>query len=227
MYAPGDLVILKKDDETHFGEVVGVDTVTGDIEVSCLRQTKLQEGRLWQFAADDEWDAIKPSEITKHVKVQEGGSRKKLVDAWHDIGFVPGGDGMSFCRVDDEARCELPLYQGDEDDSGAEDEGAASSNPAMHGYASDGFVVPDDEASDFEFADPDTLADEAAKFVRETHQAVHDFDKWKPKDRQAAGIKAFIERMDYKATIETDNNRFAKGKESISTSRPPLKKRRK
>ena len=73
----------------------------------------------------------------------------------------------------------------------------------------------------------DDLDDTAAKFVMDTHQAVHDFDKWQPKDKQGKGIKAYIENMDRKVSIETDNQRFSRGKSSISTSKPPLKRKRK
>ena len=69
--------------------------------------------------------------------------------------------------------------------------------------------------------------DEAAEFVRETHRAVREFDNWQPKDKQEEAIKKYIERMDHTATIQTDNQRFAAGKETIRTSKPPLKKRRK
>lgn len=226
MYNPGDLVIVTDNNEQKYAEVLGVNP-ENEVEVSFLKQTKKQEGRIWEFVADDEWETVSPDKITKHIKVPDGSERKVVVDAWKDIGFIPGGDGITFCRVDDEKNTTLPLYEGAEDDSDAEEEDVPSTNPKMHGYADDGFVVPDDEGSDFEFADPDQLDEEAAKFVRETHQAVHDFEKWEPKDKQGHAIKGFIERMDYKATIETDNKRFEKGKPSISTSKPPLKKKRK
>jgi hypothetical protein len=44
---------------------------------------------------------------------------------------------------------------------------------------------------------------------------VHDFDKWNPEDKQGKVIKRFVETMDHKATIRTDNVRVAKGKERI------------
>jgi hypothetical protein len=225
MYTPGDLIIQKKDGEERYGEVVGVNP-EGQVEVCFIHVTPKQEGRVWEFNETNEWEAIDASTISKHVKVPEESDRKTTVKAWADIGFLPGGDGMSFCRLEHENTTTLPLYEGAEDDSGDEEEETASSNPKMHGYASDGFVVPDDEGSDFEFADPDQLDEEAAKFVRETHEAVREFDKWTPKDKQGHAVKQFIERMDYKATIETDNKRFEKGKPSISTSKPPLSKKR-
>ena len=227
MHTVGDLIIFEINDKEFYGEVVGRDDA-GKIEVSRLKQTEKQEGRIWQFVADDAWSAIDPSYVTKHIKVTNSATRSEVVKAWKEIGFFSGGDGITFCRLEDEEKTTLPLYQGsDSSDECSSDEEQGSSNPKMHGYASDGFVVPDDEGSDFEFADPGELDEEAAKFVRETHQAVHDFDSWEPEDKQGKAIKAFVEKMDVKATIETDNKRFHKGKESICTSRPPLKKRKK
>ena len=162
------------------------------MEVSCIEKTALEQGKLWKFTATDEWESVDSSDVSKHVSVPTNASRTQVVNAWKDIGFLPGGDGISFCRLEDEATCSLPIYDGDESDS--DEEGVPSSNPNMHGYESDGFVVPDDEGSDFEFADPNTLSAEAAKFVEETHQAVRDFDNWQPNDKQGKGIKAFIEK---------------------------------
>lgn len=227
MYTPGDLVkISVENEEDKYAEVLGVNP-EGEVEVSFLKKTAKQEGRIWEFVADNEWDTVVPKTISQHIKVPDGSDRTTVVKAWNDLGFIPGGDGITFCRLEDEDHTSLPMYEGAEDDSEDEEEDIPSTNPKMHGYADDGFVVPDDEGSDFEFADPDQLDEEAAKFVRETHEAVHEFEKWQPKDKQGHGIKAFIENMDYKATIETDNKRFANGKPAISTSKPPLKKKRK
>lgn len=225
MYTAGDLVQFDISGQSFYGEVLGVDD-DGKIEVSRLKKTAKQEGRIWEFVADNQWSAIDSTYVKKHIKVSDSARRSEVVKAWQAIGFVPGGDGITFCRVEDEDQTTLPLLDGDSSDDEYSEEDEASANPAMHGYADDGFVVPDDEGSEFEFADPDELEEEAAQFVRETHQAVHDFDKWKPEDRQGKAIKAFVEKMDNKASIETDNKRFAKGKEAISTSKPPLKKKR-
>ena len=97
----------------------------------------------------------------------------------------------------------------------------------MRGYADDGFVVPDDENEDFTFADPCELDGEAADFVRDTHHAVHDFEKWNPTDKKARAIKHYIDNMSGKAAIQSDNRRFKSGKPSISTTKPPLDKKRK
>ena len=225
-YTAGDIIEFKIHDSTFYGEVLGMDD-KGKVEVSRLQQTNKQDGRIWQFVDDNKWSAIDDTYITKHVQVADHADRDTLVKAWNTVGFIPGGDGITFCRTSDEDRVTLPLYEGAEALSDDEDdEDTASSNPKMHGYASDGFVVPDDEGSEFEFADPDELDEEAAQFVRETHEAVHEYDNWKPTDKKGQAIKAFIDKMDQKAAIDTDNQRLSKGKPALSTSKPPLKKRK-
>lgn len=224
MFSAGDLVEFKIANKTFCGEIVGI-SENDKLEVSRLKKTEKQEGRIWEFVDDDKWSAIDRSFVQKHITIDDNSPRSALISAWKKMGFIPGGDGITFCRVEDEDNTALPLFHGDESDS-EPDEEEPSSNPKMHGYADDGFVVPDDEGSEFEFADPEELDEEGAKFVRETHQAVHDYKNWKPKDKQGAAIKNFIDNMDTKASIETDNNRLDAGKESISTSKPPLKKRK-
>lgn len=225
MYSAGDLIQFKINDKEFYGEVVGIDNEK--IEVSRLKNTEKQHGRIWEFVDDNKWSAIDGKYVIKHIKVPEGSDRDTVVKAWKQIGFIPGGDGLSFCRIDDEDETTLPLYEGAEESSSDEEDETPSSNPAMRGYADDGFVIPDDEGSDFEFADPNDLDEEGAKYVRETHEAVHEFNNWCPDDKQGIAIKEFIDRMDHKASIETDNKRLTKGKESISLSKPPLGKKRK
>tara|TARA_B110001452_G_scaffold149150_1_gene124156 strand:- start:615 stop:1304 length:690 start_codon:yes stop_codon:yes gene_type:complete len=226
MYSAGDIISFEIADKNFHGEILGIDD-QHNIEVSRLKKTEKQEGRIWEFVADDAWSAIEPKFVTKHIRVGNDASRKEVVSAWKEVGFIPGGDGITFCRVDDEDETTLPMYGGDESsDDDSDDEDKPSANPEMHGYADDGFVIPDDEGSDFDFANPDELDEEGAKFVRETHQAVHDFDKWNPEDKQGKAIKNFVSTMDHKATIQTDNVRLTKGKETIRTSKPPLNKRK-
>ena len=224
MYSPGDIVVVSVDGADFYGEVLGIEEGTSNVEVSFLKKTALQEGRVWKFVADDEWETVVPGDITKHIPVPEGSDGHVVSKAWNSVGFVASGDGISFCRCEDERSTTLDMLQCEDDSD--EEEGTPSSNPAMHGYEDDGFVVPDDEGEEFEFADPSTLDEEGAAFVLETHKAVHDFDKWAPTDKQGQGIKQYIDNMDRKAAIQTDNQRFASGKASISTSKPPLKRKR-
>jgi len=224
MFSAGDLVEFKISNKTFYGEIVGI-SEDNKLEVSRLKKTEKQEGRIWEFVDDNKWSAIDRSYVQKHIEISDNSPRSVVLSAWKNMGFIPGGDGITFCLVNDEDKTTLPLFHGDESDNES-DEDEPSTNPKMHGYADDGFVVPDDEGSEFEFADPNELDEEGAKFVRETHQAVRDYNNWKPKDKQGTAIKKFIDEMDIKASIETDNNRIDAGKESIPTSKPPLKKRK-
>jgi len=225
MYSAGDLIKFEIADSEFYGEILGIDD-SKKIEVSRLKKTVKQDGRIWEFVEDDQWSAIDPKYVTKHIAVKNSATRAEVVSAWKTIGFIPGGDGITFCRLEDEVQTTLPLYGGDEEDSDVDDDEKPSVNPKMHGYADDGFVVPDDEGSEFEFADPNDLDDEAAEWVRETHKAVRQYDNWVPEDKQGKAIKKFIDDMDQKASIETDNQRLSAGKEAISTSKPPVKKRK-
>ena len=67
MYTPGDLVIVTIDDEQKYAEVLGVNP-EDEVEVSFLKQTKKQEGRICEFVADDEWETVSPQNITKQRK---------------------------------------------------------------------------------------------------------------------------------------------------------------
>ena len=219
MYSTGDLITVGN----KYAEIVGVNP-QNELEVSFLKPTIQQEGRIWQFAEDDEWEIVQPATVTKHVVIPEGSDGNTVAKAWREIGFVAAGDGMTFCRVEDERLTEMPLLLCEADE---EEQGVPSNKASMHGYEEDGFIVPDEEGEDFTFADPGELDAEAAKFVLETHQAVHDFEKWHPEDKSGKDIKSYSAKMDQKVSIETDNQRFANGKSSISTSKPPLKRQRK
>ena len=223
MYSVGDLIEFKIADSVFFGEIVGI-ADDKKIEVSRIKQTKKQEGRIWEYVDDDKWSAIDPKYVSKHVSVDTS-KGTSVMKGWNQLGFLAGGDGISFCKLEDEKDTMLPIFHGDSDSE--DDEEVPSSNPKMHGYADDGFVVPDDEGSEFEFADPEDLDDEAAEWVRETHQAVHEYKQWKPKDKQGKALKSFIDKMDHKASVETNDQRWDAGKEAISTDNPPLKKKRK
>ena len=138
MYTTGDLIVVNSN---KYAEIVGV-TPDNTIEASFLVRTNQQEGRIWQFSPDDEWELVQPSQVTKHVAIAEGSDGNTVVQAWQEIGFIAGGDGMTFCRVEDERMATLPLLLCEDD---SETEGTPSTKESMHGYEEDGFVVPDDE----------------------------------------------------------------------------------
>lgn len=228
MIFEGDVVELRVNDQDYYAEILGIKD-DGKLEVSCIKPTAKQGGRIWEFVADNEWETMDPAHIVQHVSVGEA-TRDNVRKAWKKLGFYPGGDGITFCRLCDEDKVELPLYQGDEssDDEEEDPDGfVASDKQSMRGYADDGFVVPDDEGEDFTFATLDGLDDTAADFVRDTHKAVHDFDKWNPTDKKARAIKTYIDNLAHKAAIENDNKRFESGQPALSTTKPPLSTKRK
>jgi hypothetical protein len=223
MYTPGDLIIFKIADKEFYGEIVGISD-DNKVEVSRLKKTTKQEGRIWEFVDDDKWSAIDSNFITKHIEIPTGSTGNVVSKAWKSLGFLAGGDGMTFCRAEDEDSTTMPVMAYENDSE--EEDGIPSANPAMYGYESDGFVIPDDEGEQFEFADTSQLNETDAEWVEETHRAVHEFENWSPKDKSGKAIKNYIQKMDKNASIQTDNQRLAKGKSSISTSKPPLKRKR-
>ena len=129
-YKTGDLIafIIKNEtdeNEIKFGEVVGSKNKT--VEVSCLKRTALQGNRLWQFEESDEWIAIQSSLIVKHVPIKTGSTGAAVSAGWLEIGFLCGGDGISFCLVAD-GQTTTPLLLCE--DSESEDE-EPSTNPAI------------------------------------------------------------------------------------------------
>ena len=77
MFVTGDLIVVNS---TKYAEIVGV-TPDNTIEASFLVRTNQQEGRIWQFSPDDEWELVQPSHVTKHVHIPEGSDGNTVVNA--------------------------------------------------------------------------------------------------------------------------------------------------
>ena len=78
MYSAGDVIQFDIHDTAFYGEIVGV-AADGKIEVSRLKKTPKQEGRIWEFADDDQWSAIDPKYVTKHIAVKNSARRSHVV----------------------------------------------------------------------------------------------------------------------------------------------------
>ena len=68
---------------------------------------------------------------------------------------------------------------------------------------------------------PFTLAPNTSQFVRETHQAVNDYNKWSPTEAGAVKIKDFIDNLAEKYSAEDDNRQFVNGT-SVAYNHPPV-----
>lgn len=190
---PGDFVSMHaEDDEIWYGEVVGANAEA--IEVYFIEKG---DGTVWTYS--EEWHEVPKESVITHVDTS---SHANIVGALKEIGFRPLTDS-TFARVDEEGV--VPV--GDPAFDSVDDSVCVGIHPEMQG-----FIVPDSEGEAFSFATTDNA------FVRETHQAVRDFNSWVPQE-DAVRIKRFIEGMDEKACA-LENNRTRLG-EGLSYNNPP------
>lgn len=196
-FNPGDLF-----QTTHklIGEIVSV--LENDLEVFFLVPDKTKaKGKIWVYKED--WDTIPKSCIEKHVRIID---KKKYPEYYNELGFRVMTEKL-FIRSDmdiekDEDLKQYPFPTNCIDDE-EEDE---------YDYE-DGFIVKDGEA--FTFASVDN------KFVQETHEAVHKYNNWEPKNKKQLDIKKFIDNMELKYSTEDDNKHFEKG-EHLDYKKPPM-----
>ncbi len=190
MVKVGDyLNMLGENGKDWYGEVVGV-TPEG-YEVYFIEE---KTPGVWGYSK--EWHEVPKECVQIHIKT-EG-----VVRALKELGFRPLTDN-TFARLD-ETR-EVPIGE----DYEAMEESAG--DPRLHGYEDDGFVVPDDEP--FSMAAPDS------QFVRDTHKAVRDYNKWQP-EGEGAKIKQFMEELDHKV-IREESEKHKLG-ECPPFTKPPM-----
>ena len=189
----GDYVSLNAEGgEIWYGEVVGIKPET--LEVYFIEKG---ESTVWSYS--EEWHEVPKESVTQHVKTSSHANIKGALKA---IGFRPLSDS-TFARLDEQGV--VPV--GDPAFDNIEEDDCVGIHPEMQG-----FIVPDSEGEAFTFAKADN------QFVRETHQAVRDFNKWVPKE-DAVRIKQFIEGMDTKAcALENSRTRLGEG---LSYNNPP------
>lgn len=189
----GDYVSMHaENDEVWYGEVVGIHADT--LEVYFIEKG---DGTVWSYS--EEWHEVPKESVIKHVDTS---SHANVVSALKEIGFRPLTDS-TFARLDEQGV--VPV--GDPAFDDVEDDCIIGIHPEMQD-----FIVPDSEGEAFTFAPTDS------EFVRETHQAVRDFNNWVPQE-DAVRIKMFIEGMDDKACA-LENNRTRLG-EALSYNNPP------
>ena len=189
----GDYVSLHaENNEIWYGEVVGLKE--DSIEVYFIEKG---EGTVWSYSED--WYEVPKESI---IKLVDTSTHANVIGALKEIGFRPLSDS-TFARVDEQGIAPV----GDPAFDNVEEDDCIGIHPEMQG-----FIVPDSEGEAFTFAKPDN------DFVKETHQAVRDFNNWVPKE-DAVRIKRFIEGMDDKAcALENSRTRLGEG---LSYNNPP------
>jgi len=79
----------------------------------------------------------------------------------------------------------------------------------------------DSEAEPFEPADEKSLSPDAAKFVRDTHDAVREFEAWSPQTAEERNIKNFVSALSGRAQHENEDQRFRRGKAPLASYKDP------
>ena len=195
----GDYVKIQMDnDETWLGEVVAEEKDTIDVYY-------IQKGKqnVWTYS-EDAYEIPKES-VLHQVRTKECAN---VIEALKQIGLRPLTDS-TFALIDEQAN--VPL--GDEAFDEAFDADAEDDFIGIHPEMQD-FIVPDEEGEAFTFAQDDS------EFVRETHEAVRQYNNWHP-EGEAERIKVFIDRMDARACAQ-ENARTRLG-EGLSYNKPPTK----
>ena len=113
---------------------------------------------------------------------------------------------VNSCANDDSEGCRfeklgaLEASCSDDDGSSDDDFSESDGTPTLGG-----FIVPDDEATPFSHAPPDT------EFVRETHAAVRDFNNWDPVSAEDRQVKEYVADMSGRAEHSNEDRRMACG----------------
>ena len=198
-FKPGDLI-----QTTHklIGEIVSV--LNNELEVYFLvPDLSKANGKIWVYR--DDWDTIPKDSVSKHIEIVD---KKKYPEYYKQLGFKVMTEKL-FIRSDmdiekDEDLKKFP-FPTDCIDNEEEDD---------YDYTDD-FIVKDEDAEAFTFASTES------NFVQQTHKAVHDYNKWKPKNKKQLEIKSFIDNMELKYSTKDDDKQFKSGK-SIDYKNPPM-----
>tara|TARA_Y100001958_G_C21237031_1_gene563713 strand:+ start:1290 stop:1877 length:588 start_codon:yes stop_codon:yes gene_type:complete len=191
----GDYVKLQMDnDEVWTAEVVHVDNETVDVYY-------IKKGKDNVYTYSDDCYEVHKDTLVEHVRVNDF---PNVVLALKEIGLRPITDS-TFVSIHEKGA--VPIG---EDFDVAEDD-FVGIHPEMRD-----FIVPDEEGEAFTFAKVDN------DFVKETHEAVRQFNSWNP-DGEAKRVKDFIDKMDDRACAQ-ENARTRLG-EGLAYTKPPIKQK--
>jgi len=191
----GDLLHIKghNDDNTvstWYGELVGVDE-DGQLEVFYLEQTLLCEGFVWSYRT--EWDTVPPECVIRVFTP----TKETYLATMREFGFHATVTDNQFLRVDADIPVHVVVPMTLDSDVESVHDGDSDLNE---------FIVDDDEANE-----PFTHAEPTSDFVKDTHKAVNDYNKWAPKSREEARVKRFIDGMAAKYQTSDDDRHFVNG----------------
>ena len=189
----GDLLHVNGDNgdgtiSTWYAELSGIDE-NGNLEVFFLRK---KYDYIWAF--HDEWDTISPESVEAIFTPITG----QYIKIYKQFGFTPTEAENQFLKVGDQIPKHVVVPLPLDNESDFEDDSDSDMGD---------FVVPDEIANE-----PFTLAPETSDFVRETHQAVREFNHWAPKTPDEEKVKVFVENMSDKYQKQDDERQFVAGK---------------
>lgn len=191
----GDYVKVQMDnDEIWLAEVVQVDDETVDVYY-------LKKGKDNVYTYSEDCYEVHKDTVVKHVRVKDFAN---VVHALKEIGLRPITDS-TFVSIHENGS--VPV--GEDFDLSEDD--FVGIHPEMQD-----FIIPDEEGEAFTFAKVDN------DFVKETHEAVRQFNHWHP-DGEAKRVKDFIDKMDVRACAQ-ENARTRLG-EGLSYTKPPVKQK--
>jgi len=199
-YNNGDLVKIHGETGEWYAEVVGEDE-DGNLEVYYINRSPTNRW-VWQY--DKNWDTVSKKSVSEHIPLE----KEKAVQCYKELGFRPLTED-TFVKLDDDIPDTAVIPTGEFDESEEE-----SDTDSL-----DDFIIPDEEGEAFTPADP------SIPFVQETHELVHRYNKWEPKNPKEREMKQFVDTMSYKYKAKDDERQFVEGN-TVDYDHPPLKKQK-
>lgn len=203
MYQPGDLLHIRGRDQNDqlcmfYGELVGINE-DNLLEIYYLEMTKKHDGYIWSYASD--WDTVHRDCVMRSFRP----TKDTYVSVYKQFGFIPTVKENYFLKMDVDipSNVLVPIALDSEEEPVDTDDDMSD------------FIVPDEIANE-----PFTHAVPNNDFVKETHQAVHDYNNWEPKRNSEKKVKTFIDNMAKKYEQMDDNKQFANGT-SLDYLHPP------
>jgi len=191
----GDLLKIRGKTE-WYAELVGRDDDDNKmLEVYYITRSKANK---WVWEYEEEWQLVHENSVTEHIPLISN-----ALESYKRLGFRPLTEN-TFIKLSDEIPNDVMLPMGEFEQEGAESDEDMSD-----------FIVPDEEGEAFTFADP------SIPFVQETHQLVHKFNTWEPKDDKEQKLKQYVGNLSQKYKTMDDERQFVDGK-CLDYDRPSL-----